>query len=47
MDINNSLLKDIKYTNIVKQCIQQTKGQYMVSVNDYEYIRNNQNLILQ
>ena len=38
---NNSLLKDIEYANIVKQCIQQTKEQYMVPIYSYEYVRNN------
>ena len=44
---NNSLLKDIEYANIVKQCIQQTKEQYMVPIYSYEYVRNNQNLSIQ
>ena len=45
---NNSLLRDREYINIVKDCIQQVKEQYMLPIYDLEYIvENEQNLEFQ
>ena len=38
----NSLLRDRKYINIVKDCIQQVKEQYMLPIYDLEYIIENE-----
>ena len=44
---NNSLLKDIEYAKLIRDCIQQTKEQYMIPVYNIEYIRNNENFPIQ
>ena len=44
---NNSLLKDIEYAKLIKDCIQQIKEQYMIPVYDLEFVRNNENCPIQ
>ena len=44
---NNSLLKDIEYAKLIKDCIQQIKEQYMIPVYDLEFVRNNENCPMQ
>ena len=44
---NNSLLKDIEYAKLIRDCIQQTKEQYMIPVYNIEYISNNENFPIQ
>ena len=44
---NNSLLKDIEYAKLIRDCIQHTKEQYMIPVYNIEYIRNNENFSIQ
>ena len=44
---NNSLLKDIEYAKLIKDCIQQIKEQYMIPVYDLEFVRNNENCHIQ
>lgn len=44
---NNSLLKDIEYAKLIRDCIQHTKEQYMIPVYNIEYIRNNENFPIQ
>ena len=40
---NNSLLKDKKYVDEVKQCINKVKEQYILPIYNLEFIRNNLN----
>lgn len=44
---NNSLLKDIEYAKLIKECIQQIKEQYMIPVYNLEFVRNNENCPIQ
>ena len=46
-NFNNSLLKDIEYAKLIRDCIQHTKEQYMIPVYNIEYIRNNENFPIQ
>ena len=42
---NNSLLKDLEYAKIIKECIQQTKEQYMVPLYSIEYLNDSNNYV--
>ena len=42
---NNSLLKDLEYAKIIKECIQQTKEQYMVPLYSTEYLNDSNNYV--
>ena len=42
---NNSLLKDLEYAKLIKECIQQTKEQYMVPLYRTEYLNDNNNYV--
>ena len=42
---NNSLLKDLEYAKIIKECIQQTKEQYMVPLYNTEYLNDSNNYV--
>ena len=45
---NNSLLRDMEYIKVVKECIQRVKEQYMLPIYNLEYIiENEQNLEFQ
>lgn len=44
---NNSLLKDIEYAKLIKDCIQQIKEQFMIPVYNLECVRNSENCPIQ